>query len=44
MNNQVIPGTDKIIVDGGVDITKNPIWIEMPHIYKRYGTVLFDVC
>jgi xylan 1,4-beta-xylosidase len=35
--NQVIPGTDKIIVDGGVDITKNPIWIEMPHIYKRYG-------
>jgi xylan 1,4-beta-xylosidase len=35
--NQVIEGTDKIIVDGGVDITKNPIWIEMPHIYKRYG-------
>lgn len=35
--NQVIAGTDKIIVDGGVDITKNPIWIEMPHIYKRYG-------
>jgi xylan 1,4-beta-xylosidase len=35
--NQVIEGTDKIIVDGGVDITQNPIWIEMPHIYKRYG-------
>jgi xylan 1,4-beta-xylosidase len=35
--NQVIAGTDKIIVDGGVDITKNPIWIEMPHIYKKYG-------
>jgi xylan 1,4-beta-xylosidase len=35
--DQVIPGTDKIIVDGGVDITKNPIWIEMPHIYKKYG-------
>ncbi|ASB48761.1 glycoside hydrolase family 43 protein [Alkalitalea saponilacus] len=34
--NQVIEGTDKIIVDGGVDITKNPIWIEMPHIYKKY--------
>ncbi|MDI6402527.1 glycoside hydrolase family 43 protein, partial [Balneolaceae bacterium ANBcel3] len=33
--NQVIEGTDKIIVDGGVDITKEPIWIEMPHIYKR---------
>ena len=36
-NDQVIEGTDKIIVDGGVDITKKPIWIEMPHIYKRYG-------
>jgi xylan 1,4-beta-xylosidase len=36
-NDQVIEGTDKIIVDGGVDITKEPIWIEMPHIYKRYG-------
>ncbi len=36
-NNQVIEGTDKIIVDGGVDITKRPIWIEMPHIYKKDG-------
>lgn len=35
--NQVIEGTDKIIVDGGVDITQKPIWIEMPHIYKRNG-------
>ncbi len=35
--DQVIPGTDKIIVDGGVDITKKPIWIEAPHIYKRDG-------
>ena len=36
-NDQVIEGTDLIIVDGGVDITKKPIWIEMPHIFKRYG-------
>jgi alpha-N-arabinofuranosidase len=36
-NDQVIPGTDKIIVDGGVDITKKPIWIEAPHIYKKNG-------
>ncbi len=36
-NDKVIPGTDKVIVDGGVDITKKPIWIEAPHIYKRYG-------
>lgn len=36
--DQVIPGTDQIIVDGGVDITREPIWIEAPHIYKREGT------
>jgi xylan 1,4-beta-xylosidase len=36
-NDQVIAGTDLIIVDGGVDITQKPIWIEAPHIYKRYG-------
>jgi xylan 1,4-beta-xylosidase len=35
--DQVIAGTDKIIVDGGVDLAKKPIWIEAPHIYKRYG-------
>ncbi len=35
--DQVIPGSDKIIVDGGVDITQKPIWIEAPHIYKRKG-------
>ncbi|MBN1767660.1 MAG: glycoside hydrolase family 43 protein [Prolixibacteraceae bacterium] len=34
-NDQVIQGTDKIIVDGGVDISEKPIWIEMPHIYKK---------
>lgn len=36
-NDQVVPETDKIIVDGGVDITQEPIWIEAPHIYKKYG-------
>ncbi|MBP1618106.1 MAG: Endo-1,4-beta-xylanase/feruloyl esterase precursor [Bacteroidetes bacterium] len=35
--DQVIPGTDKIIVDGGVDIKKKPIWIEGPHMYKKNG-------
>ena len=35
--DQVIAGTDKIVVDGGVDITKKPIWIEAPHIYKKDG-------
>lgn len=35
--DQIIPGTDKIIVDGGVDLSKKPIWIEAPHIYKKNG-------
>ena len=35
--DQVIEGTDKIIVDGGVDLSKKPIWIEAPHIYKKDG-------
>ncbi|WP_020531191.1 glycoside hydrolase family 43 protein [Flexithrix dorotheae] len=34
-NDQVINGTDQIIVDGGVDLTNKPIWIEAPHIYKK---------
>ncbi len=37
-NDQVIAGTDEIIVDGGVDITEKPIWIEAPHIYKKDGS------
>ncbi|MDF2191612.1 glycoside hydrolase family 43 protein [Paraflavitalea sp. CAU 1676] len=36
-NDAVIEGTDQIIVDGGVDITQKPIWIEGPHLYKRNG-------
>lgn len=36
-NDRVIPGTDKIIVDGGVDLSKKPIWIEAPHLYKKNG-------
>lgn len=36
-NDQVISGTDQIVVNGGVDITKKPIWIEAPHIYKKNG-------
>lgn len=33
--DQVIAGTDQIIVDGGVDLADKPIWIEAPHIYKK---------
>jgi alpha-N-arabinofuranosidase len=37
-NDQVIPETDKVIVDGGVDLSQKPIWIEAPHIYKKDGS------
>ncbi|WP_245681399.1 glycoside hydrolase family 43 protein [Arcticibacter eurypsychrophilus] len=36
-NDKIIPGTDKIIVDGGTDISQKPIWIEGPHLYKKNG-------
>jgi len=35
--DQVIQGTDKVIVNGGVDLSQQPIWIEAPHIYKKNG-------
>jgi alpha-N-arabinofuranosidase len=28
-------GPRKMLVNGGVDITEKPVWIEGPHIYKR---------
>lgn len=30
-------GNPKMVVDGGIDLSKKPIWIEGPHIYKRHG-------
>ncbi len=30
-------GPRKVLIDGGVDPSKNPIWIEGPHIFKRNG-------
>lgn len=35
--DQVIPGSDKLVIDGGVVISQKPIWIEAPHIYKNNG-------
>jgi xylan 1,4-beta-xylosidase len=32
-----IIGPRKVIVNGGVDISQRPIWIEGPHIFKRNG-------
>ncbi|MES2240666.1 MAG: glycoside hydrolase family 43 protein [Bacteroidota bacterium] len=37
-NDKIIPGSDKIIVDGGVDLSRKPIWIEAPHLYKKDGS------
>ena len=30
-------GENKILVNGGTDISKKPSWIEGPHIVKKYG-------
>lgn len=32
-----VMGEEKILVNGGVDISKKPVWIEGPHILKREG-------
>ena len=32
-----LTGPRSIIVNGGVDLTKKPVWIEGPHLYKRGG-------
>ncbi len=34
---QKMTGPRKVIVNGGVDLSKKPIWIEGPHLYKREG-------
>jgi xylan 1,4-beta-xylosidase len=33
--NLKVAGEEKILVNGGVDISKKPVWIEGPHILKR---------
>jgi len=30
-------GTRKLLLDGGVDFSSHPVWIEGPHMYKRRG-------
>ncbi|MDO6718658.1 endo-1,4-beta-xylanase [Psychrosphaera sp. 1_MG-2023] len=34
---KVIKDSGRVIVNGGVDLAKQPIWIEAPHIYKIDG-------
>lgn len=35
--NMKVVGDNKILVNGGTDISKKPSWIEGPHIIKKYG-------
>jgi xylan 1,4-beta-xylosidase len=34
---RVIAGSGRVIVNGGVDLSKQPIWIEAPHLYQVNG-------
>jgi len=36
-NTLKVVGEERLIVNGGVDLTKKPIWIEAPHIFKKDG-------
>lgn len=35
--NLKVTGEEKILVNGGVDISTKPVWIEGPHILKKFG-------
>jgi xylan 1,4-beta-xylosidase len=35
--SNTLVGPRKVIVDGGVDLSRHPIWIEAPHIFKKGG-------
>ncbi|HEX7071767.1 MAG TPA: glycoside hydrolase family 43 protein [Rhodothermales bacterium] len=37
LDTRQMVGPRTMIVDGGVDITQNPIWIEGPHIFRESG-------
>jgi len=40
VNTEKVVNKSKMIVNGGVDISQKPIWIEGPHIYKVNGKYL----
>jgi alpha-N-arabinofuranosidase len=41
-NNELV-GPRKILVNGGVDMSKHPIWIEGPHLFRR-GQWYYLIC
>jgi alpha-N-arabinofuranosidase len=37
LTTQKLTGLRKIVINGGTDLSKKPIWVEGPHIYKKNG-------
>jgi xylan 1,4-beta-xylosidase len=37
IENLKVVGEERILINGGVDITKKPVWIEGPHIFQKDG-------
>ncbi len=35
INTMKVAGQEKLLVNGGTDLSKKPIWIEAPHIFKK---------
>lgn len=34
---QVVAGSQQLLVNGGTELSREPIWIEAPHLYKHQG-------
>lgn len=43
LENQKIVGESKLLVNGGTDMAKKPVWIEAPHIIKK-DTYYYLIC
>lgn len=37
INTMKVVGEEKLLINGGTDLAKEPIWIEAPHIFKKDG-------
>jgi xylan 1,4-beta-xylosidase len=35
--NKKVTGEEKLLINGGTDMAKKPVWIEGPHIFKKDG-------
>ncbi len=43
INAMKVTSEPKLLVNGGTDISKNPVWIEAPHIFKK-GDWYYLIC